>query len=84
MTDTNTSEVVQIRQQIVLEYEAANRVFTDFTATGTHAFITKRQENIESCFISLQKYMTPEEAMKVLVEVEHEVYSVSASSGNTS
>jgi hypothetical protein len=83
MDETNTSEIARIREQIALEYQAANRVFTEFTPTAQHQFITKRQENIEAGFRELQKYMPPAAAMAILAEIDMQVHSP-ASSGNTS
>jgi hypothetical protein len=64
------SEVARIREQIELEYQAAQQVFTGFTPTGRHAFITKRQENIGACFEELKQYLSPEEAIKVVIQAE--------------
>ena len=76
------SEVARLRQRIALEYQAADRIFHDFTPTARHAFITQREENIAACYQELTHYMSPEEAMVILSEVEQDVYS--SSSGNTS
>lgn len=70
----NQSEVARITECIRLEYEASRRVFTDFTATACHAFITRHQENIESCFNQLTGYMKAEEAMALLIQIENRVY----------
>lgn len=79
------SEFARIREQICLEYEAARRVFTDFTPTATHEFITRRQENIEACYTELIQYMNPVEAIQLMVQVEQDIYgSVPSVSGNTS
>jgi hypothetical protein len=74
------SEIARIREQIRLEYEATSRILHDFTPTARHEFITKRQENIERCFVQLQAHMTTEEAMTILIQVEQQVYQ----SGNLS
>jgi hypothetical protein len=78
------SEVARLREQIALEYEAANRVFTDFTPTARHEYITKREENIASYYEELKKHVSPEEAIGILVEAEHIFYEGLSSSGNTS
>jgi NifU-like protein involved in Fe-S cluster formation len=70
----HTSEIAQIRERIALEYESANRVFTDFTPTARHEYITRRQENIAACFRDLTQYMSPHEAMQTVLDVEQEVY----------
>ena len=72
MNETNTSEVARLREQIALEYEATQRVFTDFTATARHEFITKRQETIAACFQELQQHMTPLEAAAMVSETLHD------------
>ncbi|HLG66063.1 MAG TPA: hypothetical protein VKY19_29365 [Ktedonosporobacter sp.] len=68
MNETNKSEVARLREQIRLEYEASQRVFTSFTPTAKHQYITQRQENIGACFERLSKLMPPEEAIAVLAE----------------
>jgi len=79
------SEIARIREQIRLEYEASNRVFTDFTPTAAHEFITKRQENIEGCYTELIQYMSPVEAIQLMGQVEQDIYGpFSSVSGNTS
>ena len=65
----SVSEIARIRRQIALEYEAAERVFTGFTATAAHAFITARQENIAACYIELTRYLSPAEAIRLVAEV---------------
>lgn len=62
------SEVARIRRQIELEYEACTRLFTDFTPTARHEFITKRQENIGGYFEELSRIMPPEEAIVIVAE----------------
>ncbi len=84
MNETNKSEVARLREMIALEYQAANRMFTDFTPTGRHDYITKRQENIEACFKGLTQYMSPQDAVSIIMQVENETYGSGVSSGNTS
>ena len=62
------SEVARIRQQIALEYQSAQFVFNGFNEVGKHEFLTNRQELIANHFEELQKHMTPEQAMKILIE----------------
>ena len=62
------SEVARIRQQIADEYQSVQRVFTDFTPTAKHEFLTKRNENIANHFEELQKHISPEAAMQILIE----------------
>ena len=61
MNETNKSEVARLREQIELEYQATQRVFTDFTPTAKHEYITKRQENIGVCFEELKKLLLQEQ-----------------------
>jgi F0F1-type ATP synthase gamma subunit len=63
------SEVTRLREQIRLEYEASQRVFTDFTPTARHQFLTKRQENIASCFEELKQYVSAQEAAAILTQI---------------
>ncbi len=67
------SEVARLREQIRLEYEASRRILNDFTPTARHEFISRRQENIQAYFTELQRYMTTDEAMSVLIQVEQQV-----------
>lgn len=62
------SEVARIRERIALEYQASQRVFTDFTPTANHEYITKRQENIGVCFEELSKLLSPQEAVLLVAE----------------
>lgn len=88
MSEPHKSEIARLREQIALEYQASRRVFTDVTATGRHTFITKRQENIARHFEDLQLYMSAEEAMQLVVQVENQLQNqlqgTSVSSGSTS
>jgi hypothetical protein len=84
MNETNKSEVARLREQIELEYQATQRVFTDFTATARHEFITKRQENIAACFEELKQLMPPEEAIVILAETLNSLQSSGSLSGSTS
>ena len=65
------SEVARIKRQIELEYEASNHIFTGFTSTARHDFISKRQENIGVCFEKLKKYMSSEEAIIIVLSAEN-------------
>ena len=69
----NKSEIDRIRAQIELEYQAATRVFTEFTEVARHEYINQRQENIAACFNELRQYMTSQAAMEVILEVEQVV-----------
>ena len=84
MNETNKSEVARLREQIRLEYEASQRVFTDFTPTAKHEYITKRQETIAVCFQELQQYMTPPEAAAIVAQTLSDAQVFASSSGNTS
>jgi hypothetical protein len=73
MQHVHQSEVARLRERIQREYEAANRVFTDFTLTARHEYITKRQENIAACFSELKQYMSSEDAIRMIYEVEAQI-----------
>jgi hypothetical protein len=73
------SEVSRIREQIRLEYEASQRIFTDFTLTARHQYITKRQENIGACFEELSKLLSPQEAIAIVSETLNASHSYYAS-----
>ncbi len=84
MNETNTSEVACLREQIRLEYEASQRIFTDFTPTAKHQYITKRQENIGACFEELSKLLSPQEAIVIIAEALDASQSACASSESIS
>lgn len=62
------SEIARIREQIALEYQSAQFVFSGFSAVGKHEFLTKRQERIALHFEELKKHMSTEQAMQILIE----------------
>lgn len=84
MSETNKSEIARLREQIALEYQASQRLLTDLTATGRHEFINKRQENIARYFEDLQQYMSPNDAMQLVIQVGNQIQGSSVSSGSTS
>jgi hypothetical protein len=83
MNEPHKSEVTRLREQITLEYQASQRVFTDFTPTARHEYIIKHQENIAVHFEELKKYLSLDDAMLLMMQVDNEVHGLS-SSGNTS
>ena len=62
------SEVARLREQIAREYESAQSVFFGFSQKAKHTFYTQSQERIANHFEELQKHITPEAAMQVLIE----------------
>ncbi len=63
------SEVARLRQQIALEYEAAQRGLYSFAeGTSQHAFITARLENIAACHDALKVLVGEQEAIKIVAE----------------
>lgn len=62
------SEIARIREQIALEYQSAQFVFSGFNEVAKHEYLTSRQERIANHFEELQKHMTPEEAMQILIQ----------------
>jgi hypothetical protein len=63
-----SSEVARIRQQIADEYQSANFMLNAFVPHGKHEYYTQRQERIADHFEELQKHLSPEEAMDILIE----------------
>jgi len=80
----HNSEIARLRNQIAMEYQAAQQVFTGFTFQGQHTFITKRQENIGACYRELLHHLSPQEAMATLIEATESIQPSFSSSGNTS
>jgi len=62
------SEIARIREQIALEYQSVQQVFLGFTQKAKHAFYTQSQERIALHFEELQKHLSPEQAMQILIE----------------
>lgn len=50
-----SSEVARIRQQILAEYQSVQYVFTGFTPTAKHEYLTQRQERLAEHFERLKK-----------------------------
>jgi hypothetical protein len=65
-----SSEVAQLRQRILLEYEAAQRGLSG-TAQGAaqHAFITRRLENMADHHQALKQLVGEHEAINILIAV---------------
>lgn len=78
------SEIARLREQIILEYQATQRVFTDFTPTAKHEYVTKRQENIGICFQELKSILPEGEAIAIVAEALESAQSFCSPSGNTS
>ena len=67
MDDANKSEVAQLRFQIQLEYEAAQRGLSGFaTGIARHDFITARMERLEGLHAELIKLVGQDEATAIL------------------
>jgi hypothetical protein len=84
MNEPNKSEIARLRQQIAQEYRATQRVFTGFTPTARHEYITKRQENIAIHFNVLKQRIGDEDAMLLMMQIDNEVHGLSSSSGSSS
>jgi hypothetical protein len=74
--ETNQSEIARIKQQIAVEYQAASRIFTDFTAIARHAYLTARQEKLGACLEALTQHMSPEDAMQTFIQAQAETGEV--------
>ena len=69
MYSNNTSEVVRIRQKIILEYEAAQCSLSGLVyGTAQHIFITARMENISQYHQELATVVGSEQAIKLVAE----------------
>ena len=64
------SEVARIKRQIALEYEAAAGVFTLPSIVSQHDFIEHRQEKLGDYFEELTQHMSPEEAIRIFMQIE--------------
>ena len=76
-TSHNVSMVAHLRQQIALEYEAAERGLVGMAMTARHDFIQARMERIAEYHQVLVKELGEQEAIRVVYEV------AVASSGDT-
>lgn len=63
------SEIAMLRQQIALEYEAAQRGLSGFAqGAAQHAFINQRLENMSRHHETLRGLVGEQEATKLLVD----------------
>jgi len=74
MSETESkNEVVRIRRQIELEYEAAQRgLYGLALGTARHEFITAKMEQIGAHHEALKKLVGEQQAAKLLVETLEE------------
>ncbi len=73
--ETNQSDIARIKQQIAVEYQAASRIFTDFTAKARHAYLTVRQEKLGACLDELTQHMSPEDAMQTFIQAQADIFT---------
>jgi hypothetical protein len=66
--ELSQSEIARLRQRIADEYQSAQSVFRKFTSHGKHLYYTQCQERIAIHFEELQKHLSPEQAMQILIE----------------
>lgn len=63
------SEVARLRQQIRLEYEAAQQGLTGLAeGNAQHAFITRKMENMEICYTMLKDLLGETQATRLFAE----------------
>jgi hypothetical protein len=63
------SEFARLRQQIRLEYEAAQQGLHGLAQGSTqHAFITSKMENMATCYTALKELVGERDAMALFVE----------------
>ena len=62
----NISEVAKLREDIRLNYEAAERAMHDPAMVAPHDFITARLENMQQAHSSLIALVGEEEAIKIV------------------
>jgi hypothetical protein len=61
------SEIARLKQQIIAEYEAAERGLQGLAyGTAQHQFITARMENIEHCRQRLQAVAGEQETRQIM------------------
>lgn len=65
----NQSEVAQLKQRIVEEYEAGKRGLEGLSATARHDFIQRKMENMQHCHKELIALVGNAQASKILAEV---------------
>jgi len=64
------SEVAQIKEQMVAEYEAGKRGLEGLSqGTARHQFITQKTENMSRCHTRLIALVGQEQASKIIAEV---------------
>ena len=67
-----SSEITRIREQIALEYEAAQRALYSPAMVARHDFINKRMENVGELHEKLSRHIGMEEATKTVLDIQVE------------
>lgn len=65
----HSSELARLRQQIALEYEAAERALHSPTITAPHAFITQRMERVWEHLQAAERVVGKEGMKQVLADL---------------
>jgi hypothetical protein len=67
----SNSEIAQLKQQIIAEYEAGKRGLVGLAeGTARHQFITRKMENMQKCQQRLIELVGPKKAGEILSEVD--------------
>lgn len=69
MINNNNSEIARLRQQIAVEYEAAERALHSPTITAPHEFITKRMERMWEHVQAAEQVVGKESMQQVFAEL---------------
>ena len=72
MSNSNNSEVARLREQIALEYEAAQRGLVGMAITARHDVIEARMERIAEYHQALAREIGSQEAIRVVYELANE------------
>lgn len=65
----NMSEVAQLKQRLIDEYEAGKRGLEGFAETARHEFIRQKTENMSRCHTQLVALVGEARAGQILVEI---------------
>ena len=68
-----SSEIARIREQISLEYKAAQRGLYSPAMVVRHDFINKRMENVGELHEKLSRHIGMEEAIKTVLDIQVEI-----------
>lgn len=69
MVQQNRSEIAQLKERLLLEYEAGKRGLEGLAETARHEFIRQKTENMSLCHTQLVALVGETQAGQILAEI---------------